>query len=301
MLNFCGKSAVITGGASGIGLAFAHRFGREGCRLLIADIESDALDRAVAVLRAAGIDAHGYVTDVAKSDSVRALSAHATSLFGNVHLLFNNAGVSITGPTWAMSEDDWRWVWSVNVWGVVNCIRSFLPAMLAHGEDAHVINTGSLASFNGNGDHAPYCSSKAAVLGLSQSLYSEMKAMMTKIGVSIVCPGMVDTRIHQSWRNRPDGDNAWSDREFADMTVMAGSEAFQARGIDPAAIAESTIDAVRDDRFYVFTGETWPGFMSATLQRTMQGLNPMVMTWGEDRRPDALKELPPWINVSEMV
>lgn len=301
MQDFQGKTAVITGGASGIGLAFAERFGREGAQVMLADIQADALDAAVARLRGQGIRAEGTVTDVGKLASVVALEQRTHDVFGGTHLLFNNAGVSITGPSWAMSEDDWRWVWDVNVWGVVNGIKAFLPNMMAHGEGGHVVNTGSLASFNGNGDHAPYCSSKAAVLGLSQSLYSEMQAMMTGIGVSIVCPGMVATRIHQSWRNRPAGDTPWSDREFADPAFRDGSDAFQNAGIPPEAIAESTLAAVRADRFYVFTGETWPRFMQETVGRAIRAENPLVLTWGEDRRPEEAKEPPPWRGVSETV
>ena len=301
MQDFRDKVAVITGGASGIGFAIAERFGREGCRLMLADIENEALDIAVAKLRVNGIIAEGHVADVASYAAVEALEAKVKKTFGQTHLLFNNAGVSITGPSWAMTADDWRWVWDVNVWGVVNGIRAFLPGMMAHGEGGHVINTGSLASFNGNGDHAPYCSSKAAVLGLSQSLYSEMTAMMTGIGVSIVCPGMVDTRINQSWRNRPEQDQPWSDREFAEGAFKQGSVAFQANGVPPEVIAESTFQAVREDRFYVFSGDTWPRFMKETLGRAARGENPIVLTWGEDRRPVADREPPPWRAVAETV
>ena len=301
MKDFKGKTAVITGGASGIGLALAERFGGEGCRVMLADIERVALDKAVADLRAKGIEAEGQIADVADFAQVEMLAARTRAVFGNTHLLFNNAGVSITGPTWSMSGDDWRWVWGVNVWGVVNGIRAFLPAMLAHDEEGHVINTGSLASFNGNGDHAPYCSSKAAVLGLSQSLYSEMEAMMTGIGVSIVCPGMVATRINESWRNRPAEDTPWSDREFASDAFRSGSAEMQSRGLSPEDIAESTITAVRERRFYVFTGETWPRFMKETLGRAMVGRNPMVMTWGEDRRPAEAKEPAPWSGIADTV
>lgn len=279
------KVAVITGGASGIGLAMARRFAAAGARLVLADIETGALETAVAALASAGVDVIGQRTDVADYASVEALEARAVERFGKVHLLCNNAGVSITGPTWKMSLDDWHWVWNVNVWGVVHGIKAFLPRMLEHGESAHVVNTGSLASFYGNGDHAPYCSSKAAVLGMSQSLYSEMKAMMTNVGVSIVCPGMVATRIHQSWRNRPVKDQPWSDREVANEEVRQASDEFQGRGISPEAIAESTYEAIVENRFYVFTGEGAPRFLEATLGRAIEMNNPPVTTWGEDRRP----------------
>lgn len=285
MDTFQNKVAVITGGASGIGLAFAQYFAAAGARLVLADIEATALEAAVESLQHRGFEVVGHRTDVADYASVEALERAAVAAFGKVHILCNNAGVSITGPTWAMSLDDWRWVWDVNVWGVVNGTKAFLPGMLAHGEPAHVVNTGSLASFYGNGDHAPYCSSKAAVLGMSQSLYSEMNAMMTNVGVSIVCPGMVATKINQSWRNRPADDRPWSDREFADPAMRTASNDFQGRGISADAIAKATYEAILANRFYVFTGENWPRFMEATLGRALTGDNPVVTTWGDDRRP----------------
>lgn len=262
---------------------------------MLADIEAAALERAVAGLQDAGIEAVGCVTDVADPAAVERLAACAEEAFGRVHLLFNNAGVSITGPTWRLSLDDWRWVWGVNVQGVVHGIKTFLPRMLAHGEEAHVINTGSMVSFYGNGDHAPYCASKAAVLGISQSLYSEMRALMTNVGVSLVCPGVVATRIHQSWRNRPKDDVPWSDRESASATFRAGSEAFQASGLPPAAVAEATLEAVLADRFYVFLGDYWQKVLRNTAGRALEGHNPRVVTWGEDRRLEKDREPPPWL------
>lgn len=294
MKDLRGKTAVVTGGAGGIGFAIAEVFGREGCRVLIADIEKSALEAALERLKDARIDAAGVVIDVADFAAVERLAKHAKERFGPVHLLFNNAGVSMTGPTWQLSEDDWRWVWGVNVWGVVNGIRAFLPDMLAHGEPGHVINTGSLASFTGIGDHAPYCASKAAVLGISQSLFSEMQAMMTDIGVTIVCPGMVATRIHQSWRNRPQDDAPWSSRDFADPAAIQQIDDFQGRGIPPETIAESTLDAVLSDRFYAFAGSIWRDFMSDTAERMMRADDPYVLSWGEDRRPSSARAPAAW-------
>ena len=288
------KVAVITGGASGIGLAMARRFGADGAKIVLGDIEQVALDGAVAALRDAGIDAIGVVADVAKYDQVEALAAAALDRFGKVHIVCNNAGVSITGPSWAMSLDDWRWVYDVNVWGVVHGIRAFVPILMRQGEGGHIVNTASLAAFSGNGDHAPYCSSKFAVLGMSQSLHSEMAALQTDIGVHVVCSGMVATRIHQSWRNRPEGDTPWSDREFANPAFVKGSEAFQGNGISPDEIAQSTFEAIRDNRFYVFSGTTWPLFLEDSLGRAIRAENPRVITWGEDRRPAEARETPPW-------
>lgn len=280
-----GKVAVITGGASGIGLAMAEAFGAQGMKLVLADIEQTALDGAVTMLAAKGVEAVGIRTDVAKFEEVEALARAALEAFGRVHVVVNNAGVSITGPVFKMSLDDWRWVYDVNLWGVIHGIKAFVPILMEQGEPAHVVNTASLASFNGTGDHAPYCSSKAAVLSISQALYSEMAAWNTQIGVSVVCPGMVDTRIHQSWRNRPEGDQPWSDREWANEAHRRGSEAFQGRGVSPATIAEATLRAIRENRFYVFTGEFWPDFMQRSLGPILRAENPPVITWGPDLRP----------------
>lgn len=173
-------------------------------------------------------------------------------------------------------------------------MKAFLPGMLAHGEPAHVVNTGSLASFNGIGHHGPYCSSKAAVLGLSQSLYSELKALVANVGVSVLCPGMVDTRIHQSWRNRPPAHEPWSDREFADEGFMAQSNAFQGAGIPASDVAERVIEALREKRFYIFTNPGSERYVAGTAGRAALGADPFVVTWGEDRRPESARGMAPW-------
>ena len=291
MRDLKGKVAVITGGASGIGLAMAERFGREGMKLVIADIQEDATGRAVAGLKAEGLDAVGVRTDVAKYADVEALARTTLDAFGKVHLVVNNAGVSVTGPTWKMSLDDWRWVYDVNLWGVVHGIKAFTPILIEQGEPGHVVNTASLAAFVGTGEHAPYSSSKAACVSISQSLYSELIAADTQVGVSVVCPGMVDTAIHRSWRNRPPGDQSWSDREWNDPQFRANSDVFQGQGVEPARIAEATLEAVLNDRFYVFYGQSG-AFLSGFLSPILKGENPPVHTWGPDLRQPAGNEEP---------
>lgn len=290
MEDFKGKVAVITGGASGIGYAYAETFGREGAKIVLSDVEQKSLDAAVAKLRDSGIDAIGVVADVAKFGDVDALASKALEHFGKIHILCNNAGVSITGPIWLMSLDDWRWVYDVNVWGIIHGIKAFVPILMKQGEPAHIINTASLAAFNGTGDHAPYCSSKAAALSISQALYSEMKAYNQPIGVTAVCPGMVDTRIHQSWRNRPADDAPWSDREFAHEAFVKGSEAFQARGVPASEIAESALNAVRNNEFYVYSGDVWQQFVDVSTRPALERRNPRVVTWGQDLRPESERE-----------
>lgn len=287
MQDLTGKVAVITGGASGIGLAMAEAFGREGMKLAIADIQQDALDKAVPWLRGQGLEVIGVRCDVSKYVEVEALRDAVLAEFKAVHLVVNNAGVSITGPTWEMSLDDWRWIYDVNLWGVIHGIKAFTPTLLAQGGQAHIVNIASEAGFNGIGEHAPYCSSKAAVVSISQSLRSELIYVDAKIGVSVVCPGMVSTDIHRSWRNRPQADQPWSDREWNDPARRAGTDAFQAKGVAPEVIAEATLDAVKTDRFYVFSGENWPRYLNWSLCPILKGENPAPYSWSPDLRPRA--------------
>jgi len=282
--DLTGKTAVITGGASGIGLAMAEAFGAEGMKLVIADIEQAALDRSIESLTARGFEAVGRRTDVAKADEMSDLATFTVETFGKAHLVALNAGVSITGPIWQMSLDDWRWVYDVNVWGVINGIRAFCPIQLEHGEDGHVVITASEAAFLGIGYHAPYCSSKAAAVSLGVTLYSELAATNSRIGVSVVCPGFVDTQIHRSWRNRPAGDQAWSDRQL-EPEVVAQTDAFQARGVPPEEIARVTLDAVKANRLYVFNTPHWKDLIAHERDVTLSGENPPVRTWGPDLRP----------------
>jgi NAD(P)-dependent dehydrogenase (short-subunit alcohol dehydrogenase family) len=285
MEDLKGRVAVITGGASGIGLAMAEAFGAEGMKLVIADIEAGRLDAAAADLRAKGFEVVGVRTDVSRYDEVEALAQATLKTFGKAHVVCNNAGVSITGPTWKMSLDDWRWVYDVNFWGLVHGIKAFTPILIEQDEPAHIINTASEAAFLGIGEHAPYCSSKAAAVSLSLSLYSELIAANTKVGVSVVCPGMVDTQIHRSWRNRPSGDQAWSDRESADLERQKHTDVFQARGVPASAVAEVTLDAVKANRFYVFNTDHWRDMVRRQKDIVLSGDNPPVYSWGPDLRP----------------
>jgi NAD(P)-dependent dehydrogenase (short-subunit alcohol dehydrogenase family) len=279
-----GKVAVITGGASGIGLAMAEAFGSEGMRLVLADIEQQRLDGAVADLRAKGFEAIGVRTDVARFAEVEALAAVTLSTFGKVHVVCNNAGVSITGPAWKMSLDDWRWVYDVNFWGLVHGIKAFTPILIEQGEPGHIINTSSEAAFVAIGEHAPYCSSKAAAVSISIALHSELVAANTRIGVSVLCPGFVDTQIHRSSRNRPAGDTVWSDRDTNEERLKQ-VDRFQARGLPPSQVAEHVLTALRENRFYVFNTDHWRAMIERQRDIVLSGENPPIYSWGPDLRP----------------
>lgn len=283
-----GKVAVITGGASGIGLAIARRLLSKGCKIVLADIDPGALDKAKQSLGVASDDIYCVPCDVSKFEDMESLAAKSMAHFGKVHIIINNAGVSITGPIWQLSLDDWRWVYDVNVWGVIHGIKAFVPLLIAQGEGGHVVNTASLAAFNGIGEHAVYCSSKAAVLSMSQALYSEMAGHQTGVAVTCLCPGMVATDIHKSWRNRPKGDVPWSDREWSDEAHRKGSDEFQGRGISAEQCAELTIAGIEANDFYVFTGD-WEQTMRRGPAYAMTGRNPLVITWGADLRSEADK------------
>lgn len=252
MDSFEGRVAVITGGASGIGLGLAIRLGEQGAKIVLADIQADALDRAVAQLTERGIEAIGVLTDVGRYEDVETLADAAYARFGAVHLLFNNAGVAILGPTWKLSLDDWRWVMDVNLWGVIHGIKAFVPRMQAQGGEARVINVSSEAAFFAVGTHTPYCATKFAVGAISQCLSIELAAEQSPVEVSCVCPGFVSTAIHRSARNRPDSDAPWSlhDRE---EKFLAAADTIQGQGIGIEAAADIILDGVRKRDFWVFT------------------------------------------------
>jgi NAD(P)-dependent dehydrogenase (short-subunit alcohol dehydrogenase family) len=197
------RTAVITGGASGIGRAMAGRFAAEGMKIVLADVEAEALDRAVEELRGRGAAAVGVRADVSRAGDVEAIAAEAERAFGPVHVLCNNAGVAAGGPLWKLSEADWAWVLGVNLWGVVHGIRAFVPRMIEHGGEGHVVNTASVAGLAAGPWFGPYCASKHAVVAISETLHHELALTGSAIKVSVLCPGFVKTRIAESHRNRP--------------------------------------------------------------------------------------------------
>jgi NAD(P)-dependent dehydrogenase (short-subunit alcohol dehydrogenase family) len=257
MEEFEGRVAVVTGAASGMGLAFSHRFAKAGMKVVLADIESEPLAMAESALRETGAAVLAVRTDVSREEDINRLADAAFSTFGNVHVLCNNAGVAATAATlrayaWEGPLSDWEWTLGVNFMGVLYGIRAFVPRMLENGEEGHVVNTASMAGLLTGAN--PYNVSKHGVVCLTEGMYRDFKAMGAKLSASVLCPGLIRTAILDAERNRP--------RELGATDVSklrpevrewaAGFAAALSQGIDPADVADMVFDAIRDDRFYIF-------------------------------------------------
>lgn len=255
-----GKTAFVTGGASGIGFALGRTFADAGMKVVLADIEENALVAAVETLHGLGHpDVRGAACDVADPVSLQRAAAAACEAFGNVHVVCNNAGVGGGSGIDDISLTNWRWVLDVNLMGVLHGIRTFLPHIRAHGEGGHVVNTASMAGMNSGLGFSPYSASKSAVVSMSEGLAAQLKPL--GIGVTVVCPGFVRTRISESGRNRP---ARYGPARTPDPASHAGKLAHQLAelaqsGLDPSDVAAQVLGAVRDDELYVFThpGGEW--------------------------------------------
>ena len=250
MEDLQGKVAVITGGASGIGRAVAEKAAAEGMRIVIADIEEGPLKEAEGELTGRGAEAIGVVTDVSDAASVRELRDRALERFGAVHLVHNNAGIGTGGPIWDFSEEDWRWIIGVNQWGVIHGIATFVPLLMEQGE-GHVVNTASIAGLTTTAFLGPYHATKFAVVAMSEVLYKDLQTAGSPVGVSVLCPGFVQTRIAESDRNRP----AWAPERSVEGAeeLRAVIQTMVDGGIPPAAVADRVIDAVKTNTFYILT------------------------------------------------
>ena len=251
-MDVAGKVAVITGAASGIGLATARQFASSGMKLVLGDIEEGPLDVAVKSLREAGADVVGVATNVTNEDDVINLREVALASFGGAHVIFNNAGVA-AGPTIGTPTKVWDWVLDVNLDGVIYGINAFVPLFLEQNE-GHVVNTGSLAGLGGVPGMGAYCASKFAVVGISESLYHELVLSGKNVGVSALCPGFVKTRIYESQRNMPNELISYNEDPAARFIADVAQSAVQA-GIEPAEVARRVEDAVVHNKFWILTHE----------------------------------------------
>jgi NAD(P)-dependent dehydrogenase (short-subunit alcohol dehydrogenase family) len=253
MRELAGRTAFVTGGASGIGFALGAAFAQAGMKVMLADIETDALAEAVKSLRDFGPNVRGVACDVADPVSVERAAKASYQAFGNVHVVCNNAGVAAAGGIDNISLDNWRWVLDVNLMGVLHGVRTFLPHIRAHGEGGHIVNTASMAGMNSGLGFSPYVASKFAVVGMSEGLATRLKPF--GIGVTVLCPGFVRTRIGESGRNRPERYGATQTPDPASpagLLLAQIAERLQS-GLDPSDVAARVLAAIREDALYVFT------------------------------------------------
>lgn len=248
MKDFRDKVAVITGGASGIGLATARALAKSGARLVLADIEDSVLESSVKDLAVNGAKVIGVQTDVGERVSVNALAERCWREFGRVDILFNNAGVAVFGPTQTMTHADWDWSIRVNLWGPIHGVEAFTPRMIADKRGGHILFTASFAGLVPNRELGPYCVTKFGVVALAECLHKDLRS--EGIGVSVLCPMRVTSRIDYSFRNRPAkfggpaANRTYTDEERATL---------QGRELSAAQVADLVIDAVRENRLYVHT------------------------------------------------
>ena len=253
MKELKGKTTFITGGASGIGLGLVKVFAREGMKVVMADLRQDHLDEAMAELKDSGAEVHPIQLDVSDREAMAAAADEAERVYGNVHLLCNNAGVNIIRPITEATYEDFDWLFSVNTGGVVNGLMTFVPRMLAHGEGGHIVNTSSVAGFLTAPGTAIYSATKFAIRALSEATRYDL--IPHGIGVSVICPGTVSTRLYESEDNRQQKYMGQVDETVKAQRAGTG-ELFRRvlpMGIDPVTVGEMTLKAVKENRFYVIT------------------------------------------------
>lgn len=267
-----GKVAVVTGAASGIGFALVDRFARAGLDIVLADVEQAALETAERRVAEHGVKTLAVPTDVSDEASVQALAAVAVERFGAVHLVCNNAGVESNADPWFGPISSWTWVLGVNLWGVIHGIRAFLPQMLGQG-GGHFVNTASIAGLY-PGLIATYDASKHAVVAISEDLYKSMTLAGLPVGVSVLCPGWVQTKIMDAARNWPAALGEEPPPSFASEFTLPHIQKAIDNAIPPATVADLVADAVVADRFWVFTERPFLDVAIRRWQSIAQGANP---------------------------
>ncbi len=269
MKDFRGKTAFVTGGASGMGLAMAEAFGAEGMNVMLADIEEGALGRAIQALRDKQIRCEGVVADVSSRTSMRDAALETIAKFGKVHVVVNNAGVAVSGPMERMTQEEWRWVLDVNLKGVANGVEIFVPLIESHGEGGHIVNTASLAGlFTGPGIE-PYSATKYAVVGMSEGWRAELKSR--NIGVSVLCPALVKTNILDSYRNRP--DSYGGARPLDDAQRARIGQMMDQGGMPANVVAMAVLEAVKDDTLYIIPHPEYRAVVEPRLEAIERGFD----------------------------
>jgi NAD(P)-dependent dehydrogenase (short-subunit alcohol dehydrogenase family) len=253
------KVAVVTGAASGIGWAMCQRFAAAGMRIAMADVQGSLLDDRAAELAKNGTEVLPVATDVSQWEAVRQLEARVTQHFGGAHVLCSNAGVVAKGVAWDLPLEDWKWVLETNLWGTIHCMKAFVPGMIRRAEPAHIVNTASTAGLLGYVGNSPYTVSKFGIVGLSESVYQDLRAAAAPIGVSVLCPGVVTTQLRANSEKIHQGPPL----KFPPRGAGHGTFALTAD-----AVAEMVLQAILKDRFWILTNPQY----HELIQRRARGI-----------------------------
>ena len=270
-MDISGKTAIVTGAASGVGLGIATALAEAGANVVMADIQKGAVEQAAHGLSGTNKRVMPVRIDVTQEQSVLDALAEAGRNFGELHIVCNNAGVPMHGTRMVdVPPADWEFVMGVNIWGIIHGIRHFVPAIIRHGEEGHIVNNASVAGFqNRRGtNQGPYSMSKYAALSLSEALEQELEG--TNVGVSVLCPGPVNTNIARGVRNRPvhmGGPQIHAN----DEAVLA--ERLATTGLDPKKVGERVVDAIRTKTFYAFVSAVPADVIKARHRRIEEALN----------------------------
>ena len=260
MREFKGKVAVITGSASGIGRGLAEKCVQEGMKVVLADVETPALEQAEKELKTKGGTVLAIQTDVSKENDMKELAKKTVDEFGAVHLLFNNAGVGgLRRLIWELTQCDWQWIMGVNLWGVIHGLKVFVPIMLRQDSDCHIVNTASIAGLS-TIPNAAYAMTKHGIVGLTEALHLQLRQINAKIKVSALCPGLIQTRILESERNRPVELQNESENQTLTPQQQATLERFlkmRETAMSPAQCADKVFKAIKEEKFYVFSEDKY--------------------------------------------
>jgi len=280
MQSFSEKTCVITGAGSGLGREFALLAAKLGMRLVLADVQQDALKQTEASVTALGADVLSHVCDVRRGDEVESLAQAAVKRFGAIHVVFNNAGVGAGGLIWESTQQDWEWVLGVNLWGVIHGVRVFTPLMLASAKadpnfEGHIINTASMAGLLTPPAMGIYNVSKHAVVALTETLYHDLSLIDAPIGVSVLCPYFVPTGISHSDSVRPSDTQATTQPTRSQQVSQAMLEkAVSAGKVSEAEVAQITFDAIKAGQFYIYSHPQALGNVERRMQDILQAHNP---------------------------
>jgi NAD(P)-dependent dehydrogenase (short-subunit alcohol dehydrogenase family) len=288
MKAFKDKVAVITGAANGIGLGIAQRCAQEGMKIVLSDIEEQALTKTEEEMKAAGADVLAVLTDVSNAKDVEALAEKTLKAFGAVNLLFNNAGVAdlgIGGGIWEYSLTDWEWIMGVNLWGVIHGVRTFVPIMLEQESECHIVNTASMAGLLSYPAGGIYKVTKHGIVTLSETLLLDLAKKNAKPKVSVLVPGIINTQIMASDRNRPNAlQNETANVSLSpedEKRTMAWVQAIK-EGMSPQQVADIVFQAIRDEKFYIFTHPEMKPLVQLRMEDILQERNPTDAFAGTD-------------------